>query len=384
MLLAKPTFNKHELLLKLDGCRPYTLISITTNQYRFSKNSIKTPNHKGLLIPALKQRLTIFLLLFFTNLSIIGCDQRHQPTSSFEVTRVGMHSASISSQGEYALLGSIYDGASLWQLPNNERLYDWNHRPKDKTVITSSDFSPDSHWAVSASANDLVLWNTETGEGVRYWSAPAEILDIALGPKARFALLGLENSTAVVFDIQKGGILRTLGHNNRVRSVALSDDGSIALTGSEDFTAKAWSIESGRAMFTQQHKEDVQLVQLSQDGQIALSVSKYDSAKIWRTSDGTLVNDIPLKAEFLKRGLRFTAARFNSDNTRLLTGRPDGWVELWELQTQYKLSRWKLPKRSKWKPSGAAVLDVAFNNESQFYAVASNGLAHLLVRPDSP
>lgn len=328
-------------------------------------------------------------------ISLSACEKVLAPSSSFEVARVGIYDASLlnqtalvepslkssSSNGlhHFALIGSIYDGTSLWRLEDQERLFNWNHQDKGSGVLIASDFSPDGLWAISAQTHDMVLWNTQSGASERYWSAPSEILDVALAKQARFALLGLTDGNAIIFDIRKGGILHTFEHSNRVRSVDLSDDGSIALSGSEDFNAIAWDVKTGQTLFTQTHEDDVQLVKLSPDGSIALSVSKYDSAKLWKTATGELIGEIPLKAEYLKRGLRYTAAQFSQDNQWLLTGRPDQRVELWGVEDLKQKAKWKLPKRNYWKPTSAAVLDVSFSSKkSTFHAIASNGFIHTL------
>ena len=254
------------------------------------------------------------ILITALAISLAACEKVLAPSSSFEVARVGIYDASLLNQTaliksslnpssskdthHFALIGSIYDGASLWRLGDQERLFNWRHQDQESGILIASDFSPDGLWAISAQTHDMVLWSTQNGSGERYWSAPSEILDVALANQARFALLGLTDGNAVIFDIQKGGVLRTLEHSNRVRSVDLSDDGSVALSGSEDFSAIAWDVKTGQSLFTQTHKDDVQLVKLSPDGSIALSVSKYDSAKLWKTSSGKLIGEIPLKAEY--------------------------------------------------------------------------------------
>src|SRR5690606_36339973 len=196
------------------------------------------------------------------------------------------------------------------------------------------------------------------------------------------ALLGMDDHTAVLFDLINGGTLQTLHHNNRVRSVALNADASIALTGSEDFQAVSWDLRSGKALARFEHSDDVQLVTLSADATLALSVSKYDKAVIWHTYTGEPVGQLPLAAEGLKRGLRFTSARFSAVNRRLLTGRPDQRVTLWDVATLEKLAEWEIPKRSRWKPTGASIVDVAFTEKHDtFYAIGSNGFLARLVYP---
>lgn len=311
---------------------------------------------------------------------LVSCDKNQSPQSSLEVARTGVHSAALDTFGENALIASIYDGGSFWNLQSQARLFNWNHAQDELSTLIAADISDDNQWALSAAAHTLVLWQTKTGKSERFWSAPAEILDVELNQNASLALLGLDDHSAVIFDVRRGGIRRTFQHENRVRSVDFSLDHSLALTGSEDHSARLWDTKSGNELIQLRHQDDVQLVKLSDDGRLAFSASKYDRALIWSTKDGAVQGDIPLKAEHLKRGLRFTSARFSSDNRYLLTGRPDQIVQLWNLTNFTPIARWKLPKRSPWKPTGASVVDVAFSKDPKvFIAIASNGFTHQLV-----
>ena len=263
--------------------------------------------------------------------TVTGCNRNLAPSESLHVARKGLHSAALSQHGDYAVVASIYDGGSFWQLTDGERLFNWNHRATELSTLLTSDISYDGKWAVTADTNNLVLWNTKSGAGERFWAAPSDILSISLTPQANLALLGLDNNTAVVFDIVRGGIKQILPHKNRVRSVDISADGKTLITGSEDFYATIWQLGKEQPVNKIQHQDDVQLVKLSDDGSTALSVSKYDSAKIWPTSDPTKAKNISIKAEYLKRGFRFICARFSHDNKYLLTGGPDQIIELWEV-----------------------------------------------------
>lgn len=321
-------------------------------------------------------RTCTYLCLFLWAALLSGCDrpERVALDQGLEVAAIGVTAASLSKDGRFAVVGSLYHGVSLWHTADEERLFDWSHQAQENTTLVSAHVSANQEWALTADTHNLALWNMQNGEGVRYWRAPGTVLSARINQDASAALLGLSDHTAVLFDIRRGGILRTLQHQNRVRSVALSDDGSVALTGSEDYTAVAWNLANGEAMARIEHQDDVQLVVISPDGTLALSVSKYDKALIWETQTGRELGEIPLGAQRLKRGLRFTTARFSADNRFLLTGRPDQIVSLWRVSDLSAQKHWRLPKRKAWKPTGASILDLAFAGEdNRFYAVTSNG-----------
>lgn len=322
-----------------------------------------------------------FLCTLTLGFSVCACKGELAPDSHIEVAVKGLHSGAISDDAALLIAGSIYHGGSLWRLADKERIFNWNHDSQAPSTIIAADFSDDNRWALTAMSHTLVLWNTQSGQSERFWTAPAGIRDVELNKDASLALLALDDNRAVIFNARRGGIRSTLQHKNRVLSVDFSEDARFAITGSEDETAILWDLRNAQALRTIKHDAPVQLVALSNDGQLALSASKYDKALVWRTENAEKITEIPLSAERLKRGLVFSSARFNKDNSRLLTGRPDQIVQLWQLAPLRELARWQLPKRQRWKPSSVAVIDVAFQDDAHFVAAGSNGWVYSLSLP---
>lgn len=328
-----------------------------------------------------KRLLQRTLLLASSLILAVACSNDNGPTRSIEVAVKGAQAAAISDDGNYAIIGSVHHGGSLWRISDGERLYNWNHKQGELSTILAADFSADGRWALTANTHTIVLWSMQDGGSTRFWTAPGTILSVALSSDGNYALLGLDDQSAVLFDIQRGGVKRKFLHENRVRSVALSRDNKTALTGSEDSTASAWNVNSGKLINTMAHDDDVQQVALSPDGSIALSASQYDKAIIWDTRSGSSLGEVPLAAEKLNRGIRFTSAKFNKDGSLLITGRPDQTVQLWDVSSMQEIDRWKLPKRDAWKPTSAAVVAVSFSSDKNTYiAIASNGFIHTLSR----
>ena len=320
-------------------------------------------------------------LIFIASLLLCACRGDVAPGDSLELASQGAYSAALSSEGRRAMIGAINHGGSLWDLNSKARTFNWNHVTGEFSIISAAAFSPTANFALSADTQTLVLWDANSGAGLRYWTTPDRVLDVDLGPGGQHALLGLENFTAVLFDVRRGGVKRVFTHGNRVRSVALSDDGTLALSGSDDQTAKLWNVQSGELLHSMQHAEDVRLVALAPSADLAFSVSKYDKAVIWKTIDGTVVGELPLRTFALQRGLTFTAAVFSNDSSQLLTGTSDRVVQLWDTRSLQELRRWVVPKRKAWKPTSAAILALSFGTKpNEYHAVASNGFTHKLKR----
>ena len=83
---------------------------------------------------------------------------------------------------------------------------------------------------------------------------PRVINSIAIAPDNTSILIGYNDATARLWDIQSGSLLHTfLGHDSNVTSVAFSPDGTQALTGSYDTTARLWSTKDAKILATFDH-----------------------------------------------------------------------------------------------------------------------------------
>ena len=320
-----------------------------------------------------------FTLIILGSLALSACDSGKAPQQSVEVAVKGLYSGAISANGEFNIVGSIHHGGSLWRSSKNDRLYNWNHKKGEYSNIIASEFSPDGNFALTADHQTMVLWDTQTGKALTFWTAPNEVLDIALTSNGNYAFLGLGDNSAVLFNVKQGGIQRSFYHKNRVNSVALSTDGSLAITGSDDSTAKLWDVNEGNELFEWQHSDEVVTVALSPDGSKALTVAKYDKAVIWDTKTGKAIGKLPLGANSIKRGRTFTSAAFSNNGNQLITGDADRNVQLWDSNNLKSVAKWTVPKRDPWKPTSASIVAVGFSNKPGLYlALASNGYSHLL------
>lgn len=310
-------------------------------------------------------------------LLLTGCSRNEAPVSWHEYAMQGAYSASLSSQGRFAVIGSIQHGASLWDNTRNARLFNWNHQPGQYSIIATTALSPDESFAATAGQQDLVLWSLVSGQAVWFWSSPAEILALKLSRGADYALLGLANHEAVYFDIKNGGIKLSLRHDARVRAVDLSQDGRLALTGSDAYKAKLWDLQSGTLLQTLELGNVVDTVALSPDGRLAFSAGSLDKALIWDTANGEVLHTLSNFGSLFQRRMSFLSARFSASGEQLLTGSAAGVVQLWDTTSGQELRRWKIHQRAPYGPTSTAAYAVAFASDG-YYAIGSNGIINLL------
>ena len=329
-----------------------------------------------------KHILRLPLALLSLPLLLIACSGGTPPESSFEYAVQGLYSAELSDNGSLAIVGSINHGSSLWRASDNARRFNWNHKQGQFSEITNAAFSPDLNYAITATPQTMVLWNTKNGASMAFWTAPSEILDISLLPNAQLALLGLADHTAALFDVRNGGVQQVFYHQARVSSVDSNSRKKLALTGSDDYSAKLWHLQTAKLLHHWPHKAEVQLVKLSPNGKLAFTMAKYDKAALWDTTTGKSKGEIPLATSALSRGLSFTAVAFSSNGDYLLTGTSHRRVQLWDTKTLTEIKRWIMPKRDAVAPTNASVLALAFNNgesaNASYRVMTSDGFIHQL------
>jgi len=276
--------------------------------------------------------------------ALAGCQTGDAPVSWSEYARQGAYSAAISPSASYVSLGSSLHGGSLWDLSQNARLFSWNHKAGDFSVISATAFSPEEKYAVTASQRDLVLWETSTGKALEFLSSQAEILDLALSNNGDFSLVGQSDFNAVYYDLKNGGARKTFRHEARVRAVALDKAGQFALTGSDAYKARLWNLLTGELLQTLEFENTVDTVALSDDGQLAFTSATLSRAVIWDTTTGKTLATLSGGDDLFAKRLSYLSARFSADKRQLLTGSASGVVQLWDARSGSLMRSWQVTR----------------------------------------
>jgi len=161
-------------------------------------------------------KLILVPLMSLLFLVLQSCSFTDDPSAFFSTSVQGIFGAAYSSDGRHVLAGSIQHGGSLWDTENAERLFNWNHQANLTSQITAMDFSAEGDFALTSDGRTLVLWDVSSGEALRFFNAPSTVLHLALSPSAQTALLGLANGNAVLFDVQRGGIIEELDQGHHI------------------------------------------------------------------------------------------------------------------------------------------------------------------------
>jgi len=277
----------------------------------------------------------------------------------------GVYSGAIEKYGKTAVVGSFQHGGSFWNIEDNSREYNWNHKEGYLTEILYTDISDDGEFAMTANYYNLVIWATKTGEPVWFWSAPARIEAADLSAEGRFVILGLDSNKAVLFDAQNGGLLREFEHDGPVSSVTINVRAGRALTGSEDTTARLWNLRTAELIRAFEYSNQVSLVKLSDSGELALMVPSNEKAELWNLQEKQKITELST-AKF-----RLYSARFIGEN-RLIVGTTHRNIFEFDTSTGKKTQTWQIGTEGKQAFKSAIVLDIGWRG-SQLLAIGSNG-----------
>ena len=318
--------------------------------------------------PALQpKRLRAVLLVVLLLLG--ACERAAKPATSFEVAAQGLYTGALSNSGDLALIGSLHHGASLWRTAEQERLFNWAHADGEYVDLVAADFSPDGSVAVTTDPRTLVLWDTATGNASNYWATPGSVLDVAILNDNRHLLIGLDDHSALLFDAASGAYENTFLHEGEVGSVAVSEDSTLALTGSDDHTAVLWRLNTGEAAYTLRHGNPVRAVALSPAGTYSFTAAQGDLVAIWDNATGEMRHELHNE---LNHGAR--AAAFSADERYLAVGYANRQIALFDVATGTRLKTWDPGTRHTMRPTGAAILRVAFAREpGLLYALTGDG-----------
>lgn len=296
--------------------------------------------------------LVLFLFVF------AGCGGKG-PESKAELAVQGFLSAAVSADGRYAAVGSIHHGGSLWDVAKKERMYNWNHASGEMSSIRAISFSGDGKLAATTVEDTVVLWEVTSGKSIAFWKAPARVLAIKLSWDGRYAVLGMNNSNAMYFDMKAGSRVFTFPHQAEVRSVDLSDEGELAITGADDLTAKIWDLKTGEQVHQFTHQNQIKTVAISRKGRYGFTTSQREDSIIWDVKTGKPILKLP------NRYTNFTTARFSDDESKLLLGSFQGVLSVISVSTGNIESTWQAkPRKAYGGASSKAVLSAVFSSTS--------------------
>uniref|UniRef100_A0AC35FH22 Small ribosomal subunit protein RACK1 n=1 Tax=Panagrolaimus sp. PS1159 TaxID=55785 RepID=A0AC35FH22_9BILA len=233
---------------------------------------------------------------------------------------------SISSDGQYALSGSWDKSLRLWDLHTGQTTRRFSGHTKD---VLSVAFSADNRQIVSGSRDRTIkLWNTlaQCKHTVTEDCHTDWVSTVRFSPSAE--------NPAIVWNLSNCRLKTNhIGHSGYVNSVTVSPDGSLCASGGKDGTAMLWDLNEGKHLYTLGGNEVVNALSFSPD-RYWLSAAVGSSIKIWDLETKSSINDLKVDATGAtarKSPAEVTSIAWSADGRTLFAGYTDNIIRVWRL-----------------------------------------------------
>lgn len=293
------------------------------------------------------------------------------PVSSYRHAEGGSHASHISADNTIAVVSTIENGITVWDLDTNDKKYVWRHQDDGSNSVTNIHIAFDNSYVVTSDREAFALWDLNIGEPEGFWRIDeASIRDIAVSNQGRGILVGRGNGKVMFFEPKTGRRLEFFGHQEKINSVDISPNGFYALSGGNDYLAYLWDTRTGQVIHKFDHPSRVTKVSLDDQGRYAFTADSKRDARVWDLVTGKKVSNLQYKS----RQRIFTTAVFSDDGKYLLTGSPARRINRWDVKTGKELNEWRVSAREGSKPTSAVVHDVGFIGDTDIISESSSGL----------
>ncbi len=316
-------------------------------------------------------RPMVYIFLIISVLLVACGGGSDVPISSVQQAEGGAHASHISADNSIAVVSSIDNGITVWDIATHTQRFVWRHQDDGNNTVTNIHTAFDNSYVVTSDREAFALWNLEIGEPEGFWRIDeSTIRDIAVSNQGRGILVGRGNGKVMFFEPQSGRRLEFLGHQEKINSVDISPNGFYALTGGNDYVAYLWDTRTGQVVHKFDHSSRVTKVALDDQGRYAFTADSKRDARVWDVVSGQEVSNL----QYMARQRIFTTAVFSDDGKYLLTGSPSKRMNRWDVQTGSELNEGRVTAKSGSKPATAVVHDVGFLDPNTIISSSSSGL----------
>ena len=190
---------------------------------------------------------------------------------------------SFSPHNQYIVAGDHDGSIHMWDLETQTKNSIGRHNNND--AIRSTSFNQDGKYLVTASFEELFMWNMPEEKMVDKCIVedPDDAMySASLNPDAQHILTAHDNKTAYIRDIAKNIILKQfIGHVGPVTWAGYHPDGSI-ITASLDKTVRLWDIRTeAQTHMLMGYESKIQSVSCSPDGTRIVTASNEPDIRLW-------------------------------------------------------------------------------------------------------
>mmetsp|Transcript_4080 Transcript_4080/g.7168 ORF Transcript_4080/g.7168 Transcript_4080/m.7168 type:complete len:653 (-) Transcript_4080:90-2048(-) len=197
-------------------------------------------------------------------------------------------------------------------------------------------FSPDGKWLITGAEDHMVkVWDVRNRTVKhRLIGHETDIYSVDASPDSQFIISGSGDKNAILWSLQSGKKLMTLGGgeygpSDGITSVSVSPTSQLVAAGSLDKIVRVWDVESGRLVRSfEGHRDSVYAVAFSPDGRMLLSGSLDRSLKLWDLAASDQSNQCRLS--FTGHRDFVLSVAFSPNGRWLISGSKDRTIQFWD------------------------------------------------------
>jgi WD40 repeat protein len=216
---------------------------------------------------------------------------------AFTNQRQPIYKVAFSPDGKRVLAADIDHAVKGWDVVSGKGMLFF----KDPKMGLAVSFSADGRWLISATAEEVRVWDTSTGKQVRAVKkvATADYVIPAFSPDQRWVALGDGKGAITVFNAATGKEVQTLkGHTDEIECLAFSPDGRLLASGAADHTVKIWDARLGQQPRTFQGRPGgTNVIALSPDGRRLIWINDDHSVTVLDGATGRPLRSFVVRAD---------------------------------------------------------------------------------------
>ena len=186
-------------------------------------------------------------------------------------------------------------------------------------------------------------------------------------PDGKYLVTGRSDGTICFWDGQSYERLATLhGHEGLVRGIDFAPDGSRMASIGDDGMIRLWDLAERKQIRSfQAHADHGFRVFFVLEGKVLASCGEDSSVRLWNASTGETLGELEGYARMVERA----AMDRSPDGRWCVSGNPDGFAHVWDVQTHKQLCRLDLGLRDGIRCSACCV---CVSPDGQLAAVGTN------------